>query len=694
MSCVERVEIFGKEITIEAGKFAKQANGSVMVSCGGTQVLVTVCADDEDSNNAFFPLTVDYIEKFYAAGKIPGGYFKREARPSWAELITARVIDRSLRPNFPEEYQRTTQVICTVLSFEIASDPAALALLGASCALTISDIPFGESLAGIRVAFDEEGKLIVFPTPSQLAKLDLFISAKRQSVVMVEASASFVSEQKMLEAMSFGHQTIQPLLDVQQRLREQVGKDKIELTAKEVDTDLEQTIKEKYFTNIVEALAVRDKIARKKTLKAIKKQVVADYEEEDEQRQAEAVETYERIISEHVRQQVLTEGVRIDGRSATDIRSITCETGLLGSPHGSSLFTRGETQAMATVTLGTGDDEQRFENLSTQQSSSYRFMLHYNFPPYCVGETRRLMGLSRREIGHGYLAERALSHIIPEVSDFGYTIRIVSEVLESNGSSSMASVCAGTMALLHAGVPIKSHIAGVAMGLISDGERTVVLSDILGDEDHLGDMDFKVCGDEHGITALQMDIKVSGLAKETLEQALEQARQGRLLILKELQKTIKEPCDLPLNAPRITSIKISEAKIRDLIGPGGKVIKKVIADTGVKLDIEDNGVVRIISPDFARSEAAKAVILSIVSDPEVGSIHLGTVKKVTDFGAFIEIKPGIDGLCHISQLADRRIDKVTDIVNVGDEVMVRVIEIDRQGRFKLSRKDAQGESTS
>lgn len=693
MSCVERVEIFGREIEIEAGRFAKQANGSVMVSCGGTQVLVTVCADDEDSDNDFFPLTVDYIEKYYAAGKIPGGYFKREARPSSAEMITARVIDRSLRPNFPKEYQRTTQVICTVLSFEIDSDPAVLALLGASCALTISDIPFGEMLAGIRVAIDDDGKLIVFPTPSQLTKLDLFISAKRQSVVMVEASASFVSEQRMIEAMSFGHDTLQPLLDAQQRLREQIGKNKIELTAKELDRDLEKTIKDNYLNSVIEALAVRDKIARKKNLKQIKKQIIACYKE-DEQRQAEAIEAYERIVGNHVREQVLRDGVRIDGRSATDIRPISCEIGVLRSPHGSSLFTRGETQAMATVTLGSGDDEQRFENLGTQQNSSYRFMLHYNFPPYSVGETRRLMGLSRREIGHGYLAERALSHIIPEATDFGYTIRIVSEVLESNGSSSMASVCAGTMALLHAGVPIKSHVAGVAMGLISDGERTVVLSDILGDEDHLGDMDFKVCGDEQGITALQMDIKVSGLAKETLEQALEQARQGRLLILKKLQETIKDPRDLPLNAPRITSIKISEAKIRDLIGPGGKVIKKVIADTGVKIDIEDNGIVRIVSPDFARSEAAKAVIRSIVSDPEVGSVHLGTVKKVTDFGAFIEIKPGIDGLCHISQLADHRVAKVTDIINVGDEVMVRVTEIDRQGRYKLSRKDAQGEATS
>lgn len=693
MSCIEQVEIFGKEIQIEANKFAKQANGSVMVSCGSTQVLVTVCAADEDSDADFFPLTVDYIEKYYAAGKIPGGYFKREARPSAAEMITARVIDRSLRPNFPPEYQRTTQVICTVLSFEIDSDPAVLALLGASCALTISDIPFGEMLAGIRVALDDDGKFIAFPTLSQLTKLDLFLSAKRQSVVMVEASANFFSEQQMLEAIDFGHETLQPLLDVQQRLREQVGKDKVELTTKEKDVDLEKTIKETYLDSIVKALAVRDKIARKKALKGVKKQIVDCYEE-DEQRQVAAVEAYDHIVEEHVRQLVLRDGIRIDGRSATDIRPITCEIGVLKSPHGSSLFTRGETQAMATVTLGSGDDEQRFENLGTQQNSSYRFMMHYNFPPYSVGETRRLMGLSRREIGHGYLAERALSHIIPEAADFGYTIRVVSEVLESNGSSSMATVCAGTMALLHAGVPIKRHVAGVAMGLISDGQQTVVLSDILGDEDHLGDMDFKVCGDEQGITALQMDIKVSGLARETLEQALEQARQGRLLILKNLQETIKEPCDLPLNAPRITSVKISEAKIRDLIGPGGKVIKKVIADTGVKIDIEDNGVVRIVSPDFARSEAAKAVIRSIVSDPEVGSVHLGTVKKVTDFGAFIEIKPGIDGLCHISQLADHRVAKVTDIVNVGEEVMVRVIEIDRQGRFKLSRKDAQGETTS
>ena len=689
MSHVEGVEVSGKRIEIETQKFARQANGAVMVSCGNTQVLVTVCADDEDTDNDFFPLTVDYIEKYYAAGKIPGGYVKREAKPSSAEMVTARMIDRSLRPNFPKSYSRNTQVICTVLSFDSESDPAVLALLGASCALTISDIPFDGPVAGIRVGLSTEKEFAAFPSCEELQNLDLFLTCKREALVMVEATADFLAEEKMLEAMELGHRLLQPLLEMQERLREQIGKTKIEIAAQEVSQTLLAEIRDNHLDAIVAATQVQEKTARKKKLKEVKKQILAAYEDADQV--AMATEAYEQIVYEHVRGLVLREGVRIDGRSADEIRPLTCEVGILKSPHGSALFTRGETQAVATVTLGSGDDEQRFETLGTQ-NSSYRFMLHYNFPPYSVGETRRLMGLSRREIGHGYLAERALAHVIPDVRDFGYTIRVVSEILESNGSSSMASVCAGTMALLHAGVPIKRHVAGVAMGLISSGDDVVILSDILGDEDHLGDMDFKVCGDEEGITALQMDIKIGGLNKETLTKALEQARQGRLTILKKLQDTISEPRDLPMNAPRITSIKINESKIRDVIGPGGKMIKKLVAETGVKIDIEDNGIVRIVSPDFSRAEAAKAMIREITTDPEVGSIHLGTVKRTMDFGAFIEIKPGVEGLCHISQLEDRRVEKVTDVLKEGDEVMVKVTEIDRQGRLKLSRKEAFGQS--
>ena len=688
-SIIEKIEVGGRQIELEVGKFARQADGGVMVSAGGTQVLVTVCGEEEDSDNAFFPLTVDYIEKYYAAGRIPGGYNKREARPSPLEMVTARVIDRTLRPNFPKGFMCNTQVICTVLSFDPAYDPATLSLLGASTALTLSGIPFLEPVAGLRVGINAAGEFNIFPNAEEIKTLDLFLSAKEKALVMVEASANFLNEQKILEAMSFAHQTLQPLLSAQQRLREQCGKEKREFVAQEIDPQLKEEIKSQHLDAIVAALQVKEKTARRKQLKTVKKDILAPYEESE--RTDAAAEVYETLVYEHVRGLILQDKTRIDGRAPADIRPLSCEVDVLQSPHGSALFTRGETQALATVTLGSGDDEQRYDTLSSQNSTR-QFMLHYNFPPFSVGETRRLMGLSRREIGHGYLAERAISHVIPEQSEFGYTVRVVSDVLESNGSSSMASVCAGSMALLCAGVPIKRHVAGVAMGLISDGDETVVLSDILGDEDHLGDMDFKVCGDEEGISALQMDIKIAGLDQETLSEALEQARQGRLIILRKLQETISEARDLPLNAPRIMSLKISEDKIRDLIGPGGKMIKKLTIETGTKIDIEDNGVVRIASPDLARAEAAKAMILAIVSDPEIGSVHLGIVKKTMEFGAFIEIKPGVEGLCHISQLEDRRVERVTDVLKVGDEVMVKVIEIDRQGRMKLSRKEAFGQS--
>ena len=688
-SIIEKIEVGGRQIEIEAQKFARLADGAVMVTGGDTQVLVTACGEEEDSDNAFFPLTVDYIEKYYAAGRIPGGYNKREARPSSLETVTARVIDRTLRPNFPKGYMRNTQVICTVLSFDPEYDPSVLSLLGASAALTISGLPFLEPVAGLRIGVNATGEFNIFPNEEEMQTLDLFLSAKENALVMVEATANFLNEQKILEAMSFGHSTLQPMLSAQQRLRERCGKEKQEFVVKEVDEQLKQEIKSQHLDAIATALQIKEKTARRKKLKMVKKAILATYE--GSERIAAAAQVYEELVYEHVRSLILQEKTRIDGRGPADIRPISCEIGVLKTPHGSALFTRGETQALATVTLGSGDDEQRYETLNTQNSSR-RFMLHYNFPPFSVGETRRLMGISRREIGHGYLAERALSHVIPAQSDFGYAIRVVSDVLESNGSSSMASVCAGTMALLCAGVPIKRHVAGVAMGLISGGNEPVVLSDILGDEDHLGDMDFKVCGDEEGITALQMDIKVAGLDQETLSKALEQARQGRLTILRKLQEAISKPQDLPLNAPRIISIKISENKIRDLIGPGGKMIKKLTAETGTKIDIEDNGVVRVASPDLARAEAAKAMILAIATDPEIGSVHLGIVKKTTDFGAFVEIKPGVEGLCHISQLEDRRVEKVTDVLKEGDEVMVKVIEIDRQGRLKLSRKEAFGQS--
>ena len=494
MVIVEEIEVAGRKIKLEIGKFARQANGSLMVSSGDTQVLVTVCGDDEDADYDFFPLTVDYIEKYYAAGRIPGGYIKRETKPSSLEMITARLIDRSLRPNFPKGYMRNTQVICTVLSYDAKSDPVVLALLGASCALTISDIPYNEPIAGLRVAMNEQQEYVAFPDEAQAQVLDLFLSAKREAIVMVEATAGFLQEEKMLAALAFGHDLVAPMLEVQERLRTQCGKEKSPFSVPTLDKELLAQIKTTHQQGIIAALQVREKIERKRKLKELKNTICSAYEDEEQIKMAKKI--YEELISAQVRDTILRDKVRIDGRSPTDIRAIECETGVLKTPHGSSLFTRGETQALATVTLGSGDDEQRLDTIAAQNSSN-RFMLHYNFPPFSVGETKRLMGLSRREMGHGYLAERALQHVIPAAADFGYTIRVVSEVLESNGSSSMASVCAGTMALLHAGVPIKKHVAGIAMGLVCDAEgEVVVLTDILGDEDHLGDMDFKVCGDE------------------------------------------------------------------------------------------------------------------------------------------------------------------------------------------------------
>ncbi|MDE3269183.1 MAG: polyribonucleotide nucleotidyltransferase [Pseudomonadota bacterium] len=690
----KEIEIAGRKIHLEVGRFARQANGAVMVTSGDTQVLVTVCGDSEDSDNSFFPLTVDYIEKFYAAGRIPGGYIKREAKPSSQEMITARLIDRSLRPNFPEGFSRNTQVICTVLSYGTKDDPAVLALLGASCALTVSDIPFNAPIAGLRVGMGSAGEYMVFPAAQQTEALDLFLAVKDGAIVMVEASASFLPEDKVLEALKFGYKQAEPMLAVQDELRSSCGKEKSAFTVAEVDAEMQEQIKSKYQSDLATALQVRAKTERKKALSELKKSICTEVAEVDgvidEAKRKMATRIFGELMSAQVREGILHEKKRIDGRSPEDIRPIVCETGVLKSPHGSSMFTRGETQAIATVTLGSGDDEQRMDTIIAQNSSS-RFMLHYNFPPYSVGETKRLIGLSRREMGHGYLAERALQHVIPEARDFGYTIRVVSEVLESNGSSSMASVCAGTMALLHAGVPIKKHVAGIAMGLVCDSDNIVVLTDILGDEDHLGDMDFKVCGDEDGITALQMDIKVDGLSQDTMRLALEQARQARLAILSQLKETIPKPGELSKNAPRIESMKINESKIRDLIGPGGKVIKKLVADSGAKIDIEDNGIVRIISPDFEKAEMAKEMIRTITSDPEVGGIYLGTVKRITEFGAFIEIKTGTEGLCHISQLDDKRVEKVEDVLKMGEKVIVKLTDIDRQGRLRLSRKEAIGQ---
>ena len=693
MSLVKEVMVGDKTIRLEFGKYAKQANGSVMVSCGDTQVLVTVCAADEPREGQdFFPLSVDYLEKFYAAGRIPGGFIKRETKPSEQEALTARVIDRPLRPSFPEEYMAETQIVCTVMSLDPAHHPAPLSLIGASAALMVSDIPFNGPAAALRIG-KKNGELILDPpaTEADSYDLDLNIAANPDAVLMVEASANFLTEEEMIEAIEYAHNLMKPIFAAQLEIQKEIGKPKRELVVEASESSVYGEVAEAASSMVREAITVKDKKARGKALKEAKKKTVELLgASDDAERSSEVKDAFETLVYKTMRAMILNEEKRIDGRGFKDIRNITCESGILKRTHGSALFTRGETQALATITLGSGEDEQRTDSILLNNQSK-PFLLHYNFPPYSVGEARPLRAPGRREIGHGALAEKALYRIIPDASRFNYTIRLVSEVLESNGSSSMATVCAGTMALLDAGVPIKEPVAGIAMGLVKEGDRYAVLSDILGDEDHLGDMDFKVTGNKDGITALQMDIKISGLSKEILSQALEQAKEGRQHILGKIVDHISNPNDISLHAPRIFQVKIKEDKIRDLIGPGGKTIKRIINETGVKIDIADDGMVNIVAPDGESAENAKKVIRSITSDPEVGAIYLGTVKKVVDFGAFVEIRPGLEGLLHISQLDTKRVNKVEDVVNEKEQVLVKIIDVDRQGKIKLSRKDAIGQ---
>lgn len=690
MSLVREVTIGDKLIRLEFQKFAKLAGGSVMVSSGDTQVLVTVCASDEPKEGQdFFPLTVDYLEKFYAAGRIPGGFFKREAKPTERESLNSRAIDRPLRPSFPEDYMNETQIIATVMSYEPKNHPAPLALLGASAALMISDIPFNGPVASLRLGM-KDGKLILDPPLLDKSDLDLTVACRPDAILMVEAGANFLQEDQMLDAITTAHNWMKPLFDVQLEVQKLIGKPKRPVIKKTFEPELYERVLAAAQGPIAAAFAVADKTERNKALKAAAKKIVADVNPDgDAVRKTQIKLIVEDVKYNMMRSQILDTKKRIGGRGYTDIRDITCEPHVLKRPHGSALFQRGETQALATVTLGAGDDEQRLDSIHSNDERK-SFLLHYNFPPFSVGEARPQRALSRREMGHGALAERALAQVIPEKAKFGYTIRLVSDVLESNGSSSMATVCAGTMALLDAGVPILEPVAGIAMGLIKEGDKYAVLSDILGDEDHLGDMDFKVCGGERGITALQMDIKIGGLSKEIMREALAQARDGRKHILSKMQSAIAEPKELSQYAPRIFQLKISPDRIRDLIGPGGKMIKKIVADTGVKVDVQDDGMVNIVSPDVLSAEAAKSMIRSVTSDPDVGGIYLGTVKKIMDFGAFIEIKPGTEGLCHISELDEGRVGKVTDILNEGDECLVKVLDIDRQGKIKLSRRAALG----
>ncbi|MFK7824989.1 MAG: polyribonucleotide nucleotidyltransferase [Oligoflexales bacterium] len=695
MSTIREVTINNRIIKFEFDKFAKQANGTVMVSSGGTQVLVTVCAAKEaNPNTDFFPLGVDYIEKSYAVGKIPPGFVKREGKPGDLATLTARVLDRPLRPCFPKDFRNETVITATVLSYEFGYSPSTLALMGASTALMISDIPFDGPVAGLRLGL-KDGQYLIDPPEGAEGDLDLNIACKPDAVLMVEAGANFLSEQEMLDAIEHAHDAMKPLFDMQLEVQKEIGKPKWELAPKAENSELLAQVKEVAQPLLREFFAISNKQTRNEALSKGKADVVERLNPENDPSLAtEIKELWSKLKSEHMRSMILKDKVRIDQRGLKDIRTISCETNILQSAHGSSLFTRGETQALASVTLAADEDQQRIETL-WDSDHRQRFMLHYNFPPFCVGEARMQRSPGRREIGHGTLARKALIPVIPEVSKFGYTIRIVSETLESNGSSSMAAVCSGTMALMQAGVPIKEPVAGIAMGLVKEEEEYSILSDILGDEDHLGDMDFKVCGTADKITALQMDIKIGGITKDIMREALEQAKEGRLHILGKMNATISQPEEeVAPHAPRIFKLKIKQDKIRDLIGPGGKSIKKITSETGVKMDIEEEGLISIVAPNATAAQAAKSMIRAFTSNPQVGDVFLGKAVRLTDFGVFIEIKPGLDGLCHITQLSDQKVKNTEEVLKLGDEVLVKVIDIDRQGRIKLSRKEAFGQKPS
>jgi polyribonucleotide nucleotidyltransferase len=681
------IDFHGRPLTVETGRMAKQAGGAALIRLGETVVLVTATALASAREGIdFFPLTCDYQEKTFAAGKIPGGFFKREGRPAEKEILTSRLIDRPLRPLFPKGFNCETQVIATVLSHDKENDPDVLAILGASTALVLSDIPWNGPIAAVRIG-RIDGRFVLNPTTSQLqtSDMNIIVAGSREALVMVEGGAAMLPEVVILEALYAAHEGLQPLIALQEGLRGAVGKPKRTVVPVSIDAQLEQRVRELGLPKLQAALGRAAKHERYAALDAAQDEVVAALATPERAKEVQAL--FGRLKKQVVREAIVREGCRLDGRGLSDVRPITCEVDVLPRTHGSALFTRGETQALVVSTLGTSSDEQKIDALIGEQYK--KFMLHYNFPPFSTGEVKFLRGPGRREIGHGALAERALAQVLPSEEDFPYTIRIVSEVLESNGSSSMATVCGGSLSLMDAGVPVKGPVAGVAMGLIKDGNEVRVLSDILGDEDHLGDMDFKVAGTERGVTALQMDIKIGGVTRAIMQQALEQAREARLHILGIMGRTIAGPrADLSAYAPRIVTIHIKPDRIRDLIGPGGKVIRGIVEETGVKIDVEDDGTVYVASADGVAMQKALDKIRGITAEAEVGRIYRGTVRKIVDFGAFVEIFPGTDGLVHISQLADERVRKVSDILKEGDVIPVKVLEVDRSGKIRLSRKDA------
>jgi len=684
-----QIDIQGQPFSIETGKVAKQADGSVVVRFGDTMVLATVvAAKTAKESQDFFPLSVDYRERAYAGGRIPGGYFKREGAPAKKEILTCRLIDRPIRPLFPEGFRNEVQVICLVISGDTSNDPDVLAMNGASAALCLSGIPFSGPVGAVRVGL-VDGQFVANPTTAQqqASQLELVVAATEEGVLMVEAGAREVSEDQMLEAIAFGHEQCKRLARMQKELAAKAGKPRWAFDPSAGrDEELAARVRSLAGPKLASALAVHDKHGRADSVNRVFEEVWAALGV-DETRKGAVRAAFEEAESVEVRKMIVERGLRVDGRKVDEIRPISIEVGYLPRAHGSSLFTRGETQALVSATLGTKADEQKIEAL---EGESYRhFMLHYNFPSFSVGEVRRFGSPSRRDIGHGALAERAVEGVMPPKEEFPYTVRVVSDILESNGSSSMASVCGASLALMDAGAPLKAHVAGIAMGLVKEGDRFGILTDIMGSEDHYGDMDFKVAGTEKGVTALQMDIKITGVSVDIMRQALTQAREARLIVLGKMREALEKPrTELSPYAPRFVTIKIRQEKIREIIGPGGKVVRGIQDATGAKIDIEDDGRVTVFSPDSASVQKAVGMIQDICREVELDRIYLGKVKKIVEFGAFVEVIPNTEGLLHISQIAESRIRSVQDVLSEGDEVLVKVIEVDGNGKMRLSRKMA------
>ncbi|GAB4535878.1 MAG: polyribonucleotide nucleotidyltransferase [Thermodesulfovibrionia bacterium] len=688
MTTVVEIELRGKPLILETGRFARQADGAVVARYGDTIVLATVVAKKDIKEDVdFFPLTIDYQEKAYAAGKIPGGFFKREGKPSEKEVLTSRLIDRPLRPLFPEGFYAETQGIVSVLSFGSENISDILGIIGTSAAFCISDIPFNGPIGAVRVGIIGDS-FIINPDLQEMDECDfnMVVAGTEEAVVMVEGGGLEIQETTLLDALDFAHVEIKKIVKLQKEFMNITARQKRPVTPPVVNDELIEAVSRLCIERIKEAVNIPDKLRRQDALDNILKDVIDALNTGEKDISRDISFIFKRLEREHVRTMIIKDGLRVDGRKPHEIRQISCEVGILPRAHGSALFVRGETQCLAAVTLGTSEDEQIVDALEGETKKT--FMLHYNFPPFSVGEVKPLRAPGRREIGHGMLAERALKAVCPDKSEFPYTIRVVSDILESNGSSSMATVCGASLALMDAGVPMKSHVAGIAMGLIKEGDKTVILTDILGLEDHLGDMDFKVTGTEKGITAFQMDVKIGGVSKEVMASALEQARQGRLHILSKMSETLAGPREtLATHAPRIFTMRIKPDKIKDVIGSGGKVIRGIIEQTGVKIDIEDTGVINIASADEDSAKKAMEIINGIVAEAEVGKLYTGKVKRIVDFGAFVEILPGVEGLLHISQIADRRIAKVSDELKEGEEILVKVIEIDKLGRIRLSSKE-------